>query len=213
MKYLITGAAGFIGSTVSNHLYNLGHELVLIDNLSFGNIDNFEGNKDLSDNLIKQDIRDDLTSLFEGVDIVLHFAAITSLPYCQSHPRLAYDVNVNGSINILENCRNNNIKKIILASTSAIYENCSTYPFKEELEVNPTLIYSMTKKTAEDIFKSYRTNYGLNTVSLRFFNVFGEHQDVRRVNPPFTSYLTKCAVLAQTAKLFNKSAAVLPLPK
>ena len=110
------------------------------------------------------------------------------MPVCQSNPSLAYDVNVLGTINILEICRKKNLR-LIFASTSAVYENTEIFPSKEGHEVNPTLIYSLTKMSCEKLCESYIKNYSMNITIIRFFNVYGGNQDFRRVSPPLTVYI------------------------
>ena len=189
MKYIITGGLGFIGS----HLYLKwkleNKKLLIIDNLYSGILENINN---INDDFINADIRDkNIEQYFNDGDIVLHFAGISSLPECQSNPNLAFDINVNGTINILEICRRKNIKKLIFASTSAVYENNTQYPCKESDEVNPTLIYSITKYTCEKLCLSYVKNYDLNICIVRFFNVYGGNQDNRRKSPPLISYIIR----------------------
>jgi len=190
MKYIITGGLGFIGS----HLYTKlkkDNSILLIDNLYSGTVDNIQELD--TNNFINKDIRDkNIIDYFDEGDIVIHLAAISSLPECQNDPILAFDVNVNGTLNILEICRVKNIKKIIFASTSAVYENNLSFPFKEIDNVNPTLVYSLSKYTCEKICKSYIKNYNLNISIIRFFNVYGGNQDFRRVSPPLTAYIINC---------------------
>ncbi len=203
MKILITGAAGFIGSNLAKELYQRNHQLVLVDNLEYGYLENLD-KSDLQSKLIVADIRSPIKeSIIKGVDIVFHFAGISSLPECQANPIKAVDVNVNGTVNLLEAARKNNVKKFIFASTSAVYENNHKAPFSEEQEINPDLIYSLTKKMSEDIVKSYKMNYKMNVIICRFFNVYGANQDFRRKNPPFTSYIAKEALNSGVLKLFN----------
>ncbi len=192
MKYIITGGLGFIGS----HLYDrikktTNNKVLLLDNLYSGHINNI---KNLGkDDFVNIDIRDKkIINYFDENDIVIHLAAISSLPECQSNPVLAYDVNVNGTLNILEICRKKNVSKIIFASTSAVYENNINFPVKENDEVSPTLIYSMSKYCCEKLCKSYIKNYNMNINIIRFFNVYGGNQDFRRTSPPLTSYIINC---------------------
>ena len=182
MKYIITGGLGFIGSHLIEKLK--GKETINIDN-----------NCSLSENkldYINADVRDkDIEKYFEEGDIVIHLAAISSLPECQDNPQLAFDNNVNGTVNILEISRKKKIKKIIFASTSAIYENNKIFPCKEEDIVNPTLIYSLTKKHCEDICLSYVKNYDMDISIIRFFNTYGSNQNFVRKSPPLTIYILK----------------------
>ena len=153
MKYIITGGLGFIGSHLSellinnycnNYYNNYGNNynnLLIIDNYYSGIIDNISESIRNKITIIKDDIRNlEISKYFDEGDIVIHLAAISSLPECQSNPVMAYDINVNGTLNILEICRKKNVKKIIFASTSAVYENNINFPCKESDIVNPSLM-------------------------------------------------------------------------
>lgn len=190
MKYIITGGFGFIGS----HLYCLlkknNNKCLIIDNMYSGVKENIK-DINISDYIVS-DIRDDtIDKYFNNGDILIHLAAISSLPECQSEPNEAFDVNVNGTIKLFEICRRKNVKKIIFASTSAVYENNRDSFCKESDVINPTLIYSLTKYTCENICKSYIKNYNMNISVIRFFNVYGGNQDFRRLSPPLTIYIMK----------------------
>lgn len=180
MKVLITGAAGFIGSQLAQRLWKEGCELVLIDNFSYGKMDNlmFEDH-DFSSEVINMDIRDK-TGISEilkdgSVEYIYNIAGIAPLPDCQSNPTEAIDVNLTGFVNILENARKYGVKKVIQASTNAIYENETEFPTIEtEFEV-PTLIYPNTKYCAERFAQSFCDTYGMNVTCLRFSNVYELH--------------------------------------
>lgn len=191
-RILITGGAGFIGSELANALEKLGHEVLLIDNLSGGYLDNLIQDNRTIGKLYQTDIRSpESEALYKGIDYVFHFAAISSLPQCQESPAEALSVNVAATAQVLENCRRNNVQKVVFASTSAIYENNKITPFKETDEVNPNLIYSLSKLNAEAICKSYIVNYGLPITTLRFFNVYGPNQNFRRKSPPLIGYIIR----------------------
>ena len=190
---LITGVAGFLGSRLALHLQSLGHNITGIDNLSFGYMENLEG---FNGKFIKDDIRNkDFHKYLDNIDFVYHFAAISSLPECQRNPAEAYSVNVGGWMNVLESCRRKRIWHVVLASTSAVYENTNaTEPYKETNEVRPHLTYSLTKKHAEDMAFSYHRLYGMPVTTFRFFNLYGPNQDHYRASPPLTAYLLKCRI-------------------
>lgn len=196
MKILITGGAGFIGSNLGGYLLQKGHDVHLLDNLKFGyreNLIHSDGTPLPASRLLKMDIRDNkITRVFKDVDILFHFAAISSLPECQNNPQEAYSVNVAGMANILEAARRHNIKRIIFSSTAGVYENEKTFPTPEDITIHPSLIYSLTKKNAEELCQSYQLLYGMDIVTLRFFNVYGPHMDSKRANPPVISYIIKC---------------------
>jgi len=195
-KILITGAAGFIGSQLAYKLWKDGNDLILIDNFSYGKKDNLEF-EDYSfvDDVIKMDVRDKagIADLLKcgNVDYVYHIAGIAPLPDCQSNPQEAIDVNVTGTVNVLENSRKYGIKKFIFASTNAIYENETVFPTKEDKFSLPTLIYPNTKYVAERFCESYAKTYGMNITCLRFANVYGPHIDCLRKQPPFVAYMIR----------------------
>lgn len=192
MKILITGGAGFIGSQLALFLQSKKHTVFTLDNLKFGYMDNLSGNKSLLSHFILMDIRDSkLGKVMKDIDIVFHIAGFVSLPRSNDDPYEAYSCNVAGTANVLEMARRNGVKKVIFASTAAVYENEITLPFDESVLPKPTLIYAQTKKAAEDICKSFITMYGMDITILRFFNVYGPHMDYR---PPsyLISYLIGC---------------------
>lgn len=196
MKILITGAAGFIGSQLAYRFWKMGEEIVLIDNFSFGKIDNlhFEDHS-FENEVLHVDIRDQ--DAIEGIlgsgdiDYIYNMAGIAPLPDCQTNPCEAIDVNLNGFVNILENARRFGVKKIVQASTNAIYENEDCFPTKEETFKLPTLIYPNTKYCAERFAQSFCDTYGMNVTCLRFSNVYGPHIDCLRKQPPFVAYMIR----------------------
>ncbi len=207
-KILITGAAGFIGSQLAYRLWKNDDELIMIDNFSYGKEDNLIFDDcDFRDSIIKMDIRDKegIAQLFEkhNFDIVYHIAAITPLPDCQTNPQEALDVNVTGTVNILENARIYGVKKVIFASTSAVYENDTEFPSVETRNTVPSLIYPNTKYTCEIFCKAYADAYGMNIVCLRFANVYGPHIDCLRKQPPVAAYLIRELYFGRSPKLHS----------
>ena len=196
MKILITGAAGFIGSQLAHRLWKDGHELVLIDNFSYGKKDNliFEDH-DFTDEIITMDIRDKegIEGIFKNgdIDYAYNIAGIAPLPDCQSDPVEALSVNVGGLVNILEMGRKYGVKKVIQASTNAMYENETEFPTFENNFKQPTLIYPNTKYCAERFAQSFCDTYGMNVTCMRFANVYGPHIDCLRKQPPFVAYMIR----------------------
>lgn len=196
MKVMITGAAGFIGSQLAHTLWQQGAELILIDNFSYGKMDNLEfEDHSFADEIIEMDIRDRerVAGLLKcgDVDYLYHIAGIAPLPDCQLNPQEAIDVNVTGTVNLLENGRKYGIKKFIFASTSAMYENETEFPTVENNFRQPTLIYPNTKYAAERFCESFCKTYGMNVTCLRFANVYGPHIDCLRKQPPFVAYMIR----------------------
>ena len=187
MKILITGAAGQIGSGLSKLLIENGHDLTLVDNLRNGYLENL---KDDANEVIAPFYEVDITSgefflqCGDQYDVIIHLAAITSIPDCESNPLETLRINVSGTANVLEFAREFNVPHVIFSSTSSIYENNDTEVFTEDLEVNPRLYYPLSKKMSEELIQSYRENYGMTVTILRFFNVFGPDGDQTRPNPP-----------------------------
>lgn len=196
MKVLITGAAGFIGSQLAYSLWKKGTEMILVDNFSYGKVDNLEfPDHSFAKEIIKMDIRDrqGIEGLLKAgdVDYIYNIAGIAPLPDCQSNPQDAIEVNVIGTVNLLENARKYGVRKFILASTNAMYENETDFPTKEEKFNLPTLIYPNTKYVAERFCESYSKTYGMNITCLRFSNVYGPHIDCLRKQPPFVAYMIR----------------------
>ena len=204
-KIVITGGAGFVGSQVGYYFQNKNFDITLIDNMSYGKEDNLSFNNKKIGKFFNADVREKSTmSLIKGADYVFHFAGIAPLPDCQIDPVGAYENNVIGTINILDACRQYNVPKVIFSSTSAVYENCNNFPLRESsIDVDPDLIYSMSKLSCEKICNSYVKNYGMDITCLRFFNVYGPHQDFKRKQPPLMGYITKSLLLNETPIFYS----------
>lgn len=195
-KILITGAAGFIGSQLAYKFWKEGEAVTLLDDFSYGKEDNlFFDDHVFTDEILRMDIRDvdAMEKLFREstFDYVYHIAAVTPLPDCQTMPEYAMDVNVRGTVIVLELARRYGVKNVVFASTSAVYENCTVFPTKEDDVVQPTLIYSTSKIMGEQLCKSYVDAYGMNATVLRFANVYGPHIDCLRTQPPVAGYIIR----------------------
>lgn len=204
-RILITGGAGFVGSQLGRRLAAEGHDVVLLDDLSFGHLDNLlVGGRQFA-RFVCRDIRDPRTAeLYDGVDCVFHLAGIAALPVCQLDPRQAYDVNVAGTGAVLEAARRAGVRRVVFSSTSAVYERTVGAALHEDAVVAPDLVYACTKHSAEALCRGHALNYGLDVVVCRFFNVFGPHQDVLRASPPFTSYVARELAHERSPVLYNR---------
>ena len=193
MRILVTGAAGFIGSSLCDYLKKQGHFIIGIDDLSYGRYDNlYNENKEF---VVNHFAKEDITTDFyfpSDVDIVFHLAAIAPLPDCQSDPKKAYDVNVTGTVNVLEKAREAGVKKVIFASTNAVCENEYNNHYMLSLDSEPDLIYPMTKRAGELLCSSYTKNYSMDVMVVRISNVYGPSQDYLRKHPPLMGYIINC---------------------
>ena len=183
-NFLVTGGAGFIGSNLVHTLLNRGDKVRVLDNFSTGRRQNirFPGvPRDLVANLevLEGDIADLSTcrQATEGVQYVLHQAAIPSVPRSVALPLESNRANIDGTLNLLVAARDAGVKRLIFASSSAIYGNAPGFPRKETIRPEPLSPYAVQKMTAEHYLRVFYELYGLETVSLRYFNVFGPHQD------------------------------------
>jgi UDP-glucose 4-epimerase len=178
-KVVITGGAGFIGSNLAQELAK-NNRVIIIDDLSTGNLKNI---KDLIDSDIIEFTKGSITDLdflqniFLDVDFVFHQAAIPSVPRSIKDPVKSNIVNVNGTLNVLIAARENNVKKVIQASSSSVYGDTPTLPKKEDMKPNPLSPYAISKLAGEYYCKVFTRVYGLSTISLRYFNVYGPRQD------------------------------------
>ena len=178
--FLVTGGAGFIGSNLCESLLDMGCEVRCLDDLSTGKMDNVKGllgNRRFS--FIKGDIRDfaACTSASEGVDYVLHQAAWGSVPRSIVYPLLYEEINIRGTLNMLEAARQARVKRFVYASSSSVYGDDAHLPKVEGREGKVLSPYALTKAANEEYARLYHTLYGLETVGLRYFNVFGPRQD------------------------------------
>ena len=178
-RVLITGVAGFIGSNLADRLLELGANVISVDNLFNGRLENLDtALKNKNFEFHKGDIRDlnFLLDLFKDIDIVYHQAAFTSVPQSVKMPDNCNDVNVNGVLNILNAARRMDVEKIIFASSSSVYGDTPTLPKREDMRRLPISPYGVSKLASEAYMQVYHQVYGLKTTSLRYFNVFGPRQ-------------------------------------
>ena len=176
-KVAVTGGLGFIGSHLVGKL-NEDNDIVIVDDQTSGNIKNLEG---LDFTKIDTDFTDitqaKLEMIFEDVDYVFHMAAMTSVLESVNNPLRSNEVNITGTLKVLEAAKNCEVKKLILSSSSAVYGETETVPISEKNPINPLSPYAVTKATGELYCKIYSEIYELSTIALRYFNVFGPKQD------------------------------------
>ena len=196
--FLVTGGAGFIGSNICEALLDMGYKVRCLDNLSTGHIENIQPlmeNKNFT--FIEDDIRDldACMKATEGVTYVLNEAAWGSVPRSIEMPLLYEEINIRGTLNMMEASRQNGVKKFVYASSSSVYGDSTVLPKKEGQEGNVLSPYALTKKVDEEYGKLYKSLYGLDTYGLRYFNVFGRRQDPNgayaAVIPKFLKQLMK----------------------
>ena len=179
-KVLVTGAAGFIGSNLSEYLLEKGFEVIGLDNFSTGHQKNLiELNKNKNFRFLQGDIRnfDICLEASKEVSFVLHQAALGSVPRSIKDPLTTNEVNINGFLNILEASRQNSVKRFIYAASSSTYGDSKALPKVEENIGKPLSPYAITKYVNELYAEIYSNTYGIETIGLRYFNVFGRRQD------------------------------------
>jgi len=188
-KYLVTGIAGFIGSSIAHELVSRGETVRGLDDFSTGKPENI------------QDIRNDLdfrqaslldeaalASACKGIDYVIHQAALPSVPKSVAEPQLTHAVNVNGTLNLLIAARDAGVKRVVYAASSSAYGESEVLPKQEAMIPRPISPYAVQKLTGEYYMQTFSAVYGLETVSLRYFNIFGPRQDA---NSQYSAVLAK----------------------
>ena len=176
--YLVTGGAGFIGSHVVTELLRLGHPVRILDNFSTGRRDNLDavgGDVDVFEGDIRSYER--AHNAVKGADYVIHLAALPSVPRSVQDPLTTSEANITGALNVLLAARDAGVRRVVLASSSSIYGANAAMPKREDMLPMPISPYAVSKLAAEQYARAFATVYGLETVSLRYFNVFGPRQD------------------------------------
>jgi UDP-glucose 4-epimerase len=176
--YLVTGGAGFIGSHIVRRLVAEGKQVRVLDNFFAGTMANLDGLNGAVE-VIMGDILDPQTveNAMKGVQVVLHQAALRSVPYSVEHPALVNRVNVEGTINVLLAARDGGVKRVVFASSSSVYGSTKVFPNSESLTPSPISPYAASKLAGEHYCRVFTLLYGLETIALRYFNVFGPRQD------------------------------------
>lgn len=177
-KYLVTGGAGFIGSHLSRELVSRGHEVVVLDNLSTGKKENIA---DLLDKIrfVEGSITDldTVLSCCEGVDCVFHQAALPSVPRSVADPITSDEHNIGGTLRVFWGAHQSGVRRVVFAASSSVYGNTKELPKHEGMQPNPMSPYAVNKRVSELYGQVFNNLYGLSTIGLRYFNVFGPRQD------------------------------------
>ena len=174
---LVTGGAGFIGSNLVNELAQRGYRVYAVDDCSLGTFDNFDTGENIQP--VRQCVTEPLPDwLFEETDVVFHLAAKSSTKMHEQEPRWGAKVNVEGFVNVMENCLSHGIEDVVYASSSTVYGNPDTVPTHEDVPLDPTTRYAASKASRERYAVAYRAQ-GLNVVGARFFSTYQgyEHQE------------------------------------
>ncbi len=192
MRYLVTGGAGFLGTALSNRLARQGHEVLVIDDASAGDPSQLLPEVQF----VRGDINDKalLWTLLPGVDCVFHLAAKVSVPESQLYPRDYDTVNVGGTVTLMEAIRDMKVRRVVLASSGAIYGEQDEIPFKESAEVHPLSVYAVSKLAAEYYVRTIAAQCGVEAVCLRIFNAYGPGQRVPNAHPPVIANFLKHAL-------------------
>ena len=195
LRFLVTGGAGFIGSNIVKFLIENGHSVRVLDNFATGLRSNLEPFKDDFE-LVEGDIRDFWTvaKATRGIDCILHQAALPSISRSIDNPLTTTEVNINGTLNLLEAARFNEVRRFVYASSSSVYGDSPVMPKEEQMKPLPKSPYAITKLAGEEYCINFHALYGLETVALRYFNVFGPRQN------PFSQY---AAVIPKFIKMLR----------
>jgi UDP-glucose 4-epimerase len=188
-KAIVTGGAGFIGSHITEELVKRGYRVTVIDNLTTGRLANLDT---VLSSKNAEFVRGSITNLsllrkiFSGADFVFHQAAIPSVPRSIKNPRASNNANANGTLNVLLAARDTGVKKVVYASSSSVYGDTPTLPKTEDMTPNPLSPYAVAKLAGEYYCRVFNNIYGLGTVCLRYFNVYGPRQDP---NSPYAAVI------------------------
>jgi nucleoside-diphosphate-sugar epimerase len=174
--YVITGGAGFIGTNLSERLIADGHNVAVVDDLSAG-----DTRSRLPDAVVfhQIDIRNtsELAAVCVGADVIVHLAALPRVQVSIENPVATHDVNINGTLSVLEAARQSNVGRVVYAASSSAYGDQETLPLSVDLPTQPKSPYALQKFVGEEMMRLWSSLYGVETVSLRFFNVYGPHLD------------------------------------
>jgi UDP-glucose 4-epimerase len=178
MRILVTGGAGFIGSHIATRLVEQGEQVRVLDNFANSARENLDHIiKDIE--LVEGDLRsiEDVGRAVDGIELIYHEGALGSVPRSIADPHTSFDVNVMGTLNVLNAAREAGVRRVVYASSSSVYGNTPVLPKQEDMRPMPISPYAVSKLSAEQLCGAFYLTYGLETVSLRYFNVFGPRQN------------------------------------
>lgn len=180
-KYIVTGGAGFIGSHITDMLIEAGHEVHIIDNLLSGKRERINPKAVFHE----LDIRDveKIAPIFNGIDGVFHAAAQPRMQYSVEQPKLTNDINITGTLNVLLAARDAKVKRVVYSASSSAYGKNNPMPLKEDMPPEPIIPYAIQKRVGEQYCRMVSMFYGLETVCLRYFNVYGPRQTTAKDGP------------------------------
>ncbi len=203
MKYVVTGGAGFIGSHIVDALIERGDEVHVVDNFLTGKEEHVNAKAIVH----RVDIRDfsDLEQIFSGAYGIFHTAAQPRMQYSIEQPKLTNDINITGTLNVLLAARNAGVRRVVYSASSSAYGTTHPLPFHEDMEARPIIPYAIQKRVGEQYCRMASVFYGLETVSLRYFNVYGPRQTMESDGP----YATVIGIFFEQKKN-NKPLGVVP---
>ncbi len=201
MNFLVTGGAGFIGAALANRLVEMGHEVRVIDNLTAGDPSRLEPRVLFT----RGDVADipKLWTLLQGIDCVYHLAARVSVPESIQYPRDYNHVNVGGTVSVMEAMRDAGVKRVVLASSGAVYGRQDEQPLREDMTPDPDSPYAVSKLAAEVYVRTIGTLWGIETVALRIFNAYGPGQQLPASHAPVIPRFIKAALSGASLVVFG----------
>jgi nucleoside-diphosphate-sugar epimerase len=208
MRFLVTGGAGFIGSNLAEALLAAGHRVRVLDNFLTGKRENLAGLAQRygeSFDLREGDIRDPAGTrkAMEGIDYVLHQGALPSVPRSVADPVLSNEINVAGTVNVLVAARDAGVRRVVFAASSSAYGDTPVLPKRESMNPNPKSPYAAQKLAGEHYMRIFHEVYGLETVSLRYFNVFGPRQDPKSMYAAVIPRFITCALRGEPPTVYG----------
>jgi nucleoside-diphosphate-sugar epimerase len=207
-RYLVTGGAGFIGSNLTGALLNAGHRVRVLDNFLTGKRENLAGLADAHGGafeLMEGDIRDPAATrkAVEGIEYVLHQGALPSVPRSVADPVLSNEINVAGTVNVLVAARDAGVRRVVFAASSSAYGDTPELPKRESMTPNPKSPYAAQKLAGEHYMRIFHEVYGLETVSLRYFNVFGPRQDPKSMYAAVIPRFITCVMRGEPPTVYG----------